>query len=185
MAEKVCPVWVGYLLLTPLRKLFQNPNKILKPYVKDGMKVMDVGCAMGFFSLELAKLVGNNGKVICVDMQKKMFKILKERAEKNFLFERIEMRLCNQKSLMLDDLNEKLDFVLAFAMVHEVPDTVRFVKEICAAIKRKGLFLISEPSGHVSVENFNKMISIAEQNGFKIIERPKINRSLSVLFQKD
>lgn len=38
MAEQVCPVWIGYFLLSPLRKLFQNPNKILSPYVKDGMK---------------------------------------------------------------------------------------------------------------------------------------------------
>jgi len=39
----VCPVWVGYLLASPLRKLLQNPDKILAPYVKPGMTVLDVG----------------------------------------------------------------------------------------------------------------------------------------------
>ncbi len=185
MAEQVCPVWIGYLLLSPLRKLFQSPNKILSPYVKEGMKVMDVGCAMGYFSLELAKLVGANGKVICVDMQEKMLDVLKKRAGKVNLLKRIEPRLCNQESLGLDDLKEKLDFVLAFAMVHEVPDAVPFIKEVSATIKRKGCLLISEPAGHVTEEDFKKTISIAERNNLKVIERPKIKGSHSALFQKE
>jgi len=185
MAERVCPVWIGYLLLSPLRKLFQNPNKILSPYVMKGMKVMDVGCAMGYFSLELAKLVGANGKIICVDMQEKMLAVLKTRARKVNLLERIETRLCNQESIGLDDLKENLDFVLAFAIVHEVPDAARFIKEVSGTIKRKGYLLISEPAGHVSDVDFKKTISIAEQNNLKVIERPKIKRSFSALFQKE
>jgi len=34
MAGKVCPFWIGYLLANPLRRLFQNPDRILGPYVK-------------------------------------------------------------------------------------------------------------------------------------------------------
>jgi len=185
MAERVCPVWIGYLLLSPLRKLFQNPNRILSLYVKSGMNVMDVGCAMGYFSLELANLVGSNGKVICVDMQEKMLDVLKKRAGKVNLLERIETRLCNQESLGLDDLKEKLDFVLAFAMVHEVPDAALFIKEVSGTIKRKGYLLISEPAGHVTEESFKKTISIAEQNNLKVIERPGIKKSFSALFQKE
>jgi len=51
MAEHRCPVWVGYFLASGLRKLLQNPVKILSPYVKRNMTVLDIGCAMGFFSL--------------------------------------------------------------------------------------------------------------------------------------
>ena len=65
--EHVCPVWVGYLLASPVRKLIQNPKKLLSPYVEEGMTVLDAGCAMGFFSLPMARMVGPNGKVICGD----------------------------------------------------------------------------------------------------------------------
>jgi len=59
MAEHhLCPVWIGYLLASPVRKLSQNPRKILGPYVNEGMTVADIGCAMGFFSLPLAKQSG-------------------------------------------------------------------------------------------------------------------------------
>ncbi|MCL4548861.1 MAG: class I SAM-dependent methyltransferase, partial [Bacteroidetes bacterium] len=124
-------------------------------------------------------------KVICVDMQEKMLDVLKKRAGKVNLLKRIEPRLCNQESLGLDDLKEKLDFVLAFAMVHEVPDAVPFINEVSATIKRKGCLLISEPAGNVTEEDFKKTISIAERNNLKVIERPKIKGSHSALFQKE
>jgi len=59
MAERICPVWVGYLLASPVRKLFENPKKILGEYIKEGMTVLDLGSAMGFFSIPAARLVGS------------------------------------------------------------------------------------------------------------------------------
>jgi ubiquinone/menaquinone biosynthesis C-methylase UbiE len=184
MAERVCPVWIGYLLLSPLRKLMQNPYKILSGHVISGMKVMDIGSAMGYFSLPLADLVGTNGKVFCIDMQEKMLDVLMKRATKANLENRIVPRVCNQNSLMIDDLKEKIDFALTFAMVHEVPDTPLLFTEIFNALKPKGHLLVSEPAGHVSQEAFENTISIAKQKGFTLIERPIIRRSLSALFQK-
>jgi hypothetical protein len=55
MAERVCPFWVGYILASPVRKLFQNPSKILKPYIKQNMVVLDLGSAMGFLVFQLQK----------------------------------------------------------------------------------------------------------------------------------
>ncbi|RZB30295.1 MAG: hypothetical protein SRB1_02575 [Desulfobacteraceae bacterium Eth-SRB1] len=184
MAEKVCPVWVGYLLASPVRKLFQNPHKILGHYIEKGMKVLDVGCAMGFFSLPLAGMVGPNGKVICVDMQDSMIRSLKKRACKTGLSDRIETRICHRNSLGLDDLIEEIDFAVAFAVVHEIPDVPGFFSEIYKSIKPDGKFLIAEPKGHVSEKDFEICISVAGQNGFTISDRPQIGRSHTVLLWK-
>jgi ubiquinone/menaquinone biosynthesis C-methylase UbiE len=184
MTESVCPFWVGYLLASPVRKLMQNPIKILSPYVKKNMTVLDLGSAMGFFSLPLADLVGSNGKVICVDLQEKMLERLKVRAKKVNLLERIETRICNQNSLCLSNIDNKIDFALAFAMVHEVPNRELFFKEVYASCKNKGIMLVSEPAGHVSDEDFQKTVSIAKKIGFNFIDKPKITRNHSVLLQK-
>lgn len=184
MAEEVCPVWVGYLLASPIRKLFQNPEKILSPYVEEGMKVLDIGCAMGFFSLPLARMVGSNGKVICVDVQDKMIKSLEKRAQKTGLSNRIETRICNKNSLCLNDLTEQIDFALAFAVVHEIPDASAFFSEMCGTIKQHGKFLLVEPKGHVSEKGFEISVSIAEQSGFKVIDRSQISLSRAVLLEK-
>jgi ubiquinone/menaquinone biosynthesis C-methylase UbiE len=71
MAKRFCPFWVGYLLINPLRTLMQNPKKILSQYVISGMKVLDIGCGMGFFSLPIARMIGPHGRVICLDVQEK------------------------------------------------------------------------------------------------------------------
>ena len=82
MAERVCPVWMGWWLASPVRKLFQNPEKILGPFIQPGMTVLEPGCAMGFFSLPAAKLAGPKGKVVCIDLQPGMIRQLSRRAAK-------------------------------------------------------------------------------------------------------
>ena len=184
MAGRVCPVWIGYLLASPVRKLFQNPDKILGPYVEEGIKALDIGCAMGFFSLPLAKMTGSNGKVICVDVQEKMIQSLEKRARKAGLADRIETRVCERDSLGLDDITEEIDFALASAVVHEISNVSGFFSETYKTIKPAGKFLVFEPKGHVSEKDFEATVSAAKQNGFQVIENPKIGRTHAVLLGK-
>jgi ubiquinone/menaquinone biosynthesis C-methylase UbiE len=130
-------------------------------------------------------MIGANGKVICVDIQEKMIKSLKKRAKNAGLMDRIETRICNQNSLGLDDLNEEIDFALAFAVVHEVPNVTQFFDETNRTLKPTGRLLIVEPKGHVSEKDFNRTISVAQQNGFKIIDNPSIPRSRTILLKKE
>lgn len=184
MAQRVCPVWIGYLSVNPLRKLLQNPEKILSPYINNGMKVLDIGCAMGFFSLPLARMVGSSGKVICVDLQQKMIESLEKRAKKAGLSNRIGTRICRESSLVLDGLDEEIDFTLAFYVVHEVPDVCGFFSQVYKTMKPGGRFLVVEPKGHVSKRDFEVTISIAEKAGFRIIGHPQIGHNRTVLLEK-
>jgi len=186
MAEHhLCPVWVGYFLASPIRKLLQNPDKILEPYVNESMTVADIGCAMGFFSLPLAKMVGPNGKVICVDIQEKMIRSLEKRAAKAGLSGRIVTIICNDKSLGPDGFKEKIDFALAIAIVHEVGDSARFFSQVYQAMKPAGRLFLAEPKGRVSENDFEMTVSVAEQNGFTSTDRPQLKRSRAVLLQKE
>src|SRR5208337_3323076 len=167
MSQRVCPWWLGYLLLNPLRKLYYNPEDILKPYIHEGMTVLEVGSGMGFFTLPMARLVGESGHVVCVDLQEKMIRAVKKRAVRAGLIDRIELRVCTPTSLGIDDLAQKIDFALVFAVVHEVPDAKRFLSEILRSLRNGGSLLFSEPAGHVSGEAFGGTLSIAETLGFR------------------
>jgi ubiquinone/menaquinone biosynthesis C-methylase UbiE len=182
LGHRVCPWWLGYLLASPLRRLLQNPEAIMRPYVREGMTVLDVGCGMGFFSLPLAKLTGATGKVICVDLQEKMIKGLLRRAEKAGLSERIDARI-SQNSLKLNDMAGKIDLALLFALVHEVPDKERLFSEVYATMKRAGILLLAEPTGHVSKSDFEKTVSVAHSAGFEVLQQLEIRRSRAVLLQ--
>lgn len=184
MGGHVCPVWVGYLLISPLRKLSQNPVKILSPFVKEGMQVLDIGCAMGFFSLPMARMVGPDGRVICVDLQPRMISSLEKRAGKAGLKDRIDVRVCEEKKLGLHDLAGRIDFALAFAVVHEVPDSALFFNEVYESLKPTGTVLVAETKGHVSKKDFDLTISAAERSGFSVSGSPKIRKSHSVVLKK-
>ena len=167
MAGRVCPIWVGYLLLNPLRKLFENPDKILAPYVDEGMTVLEPGCGMGFFTLSLARMVGPTGRVVALDVQPKMLSVLRRRAEKAGLLTRIELRLVESDGLGVKDLAGAVDLVAALHMVHEVPEQAVFFAEIREALKPDGKLLVIEPKGHVSQTQFEQTVITAEKVGFK------------------
>ena len=181
MAAGVCPFWVGYLLASPTRRLLQDPEKILGPYVNPGMTALDVGCAMGFFSLPLARMVGAGGRVICVDVQEKMLRSLRKRALKAGVGDRIETRLCRGHSLGVEEFDKKVDFALVFAVIHEVPDARILFDEIEKVLKGDARCLAAEPKWHVSAEEFERTLSIARERGFQVVDRPRFFRSHSAL----
>ncbi len=184
MSQNVCPVWVGYLLLNPLRKLIQRPEKILSPYVTEGMTILDIGSAMGYFSIPMAQMTGENGTVVCVDIQKKMLEKLSARARKFRVEAIIETVVSDEKSLNIDGYNSQVDFAMAFYVAHEVPDRERFFTELFYSLKPGGKLLFSEPAGHVSENDFNESVEYAKWCGFKITGRPDIKKSRTVLLKK-
>src|ERR1051325_6297489 len=80
--HSVCPWWLGYLLASPIRRLWHNPAGVLTRYVRPGMTVLEPGPGMGYFTMELARRVGESGRVIAVDLQPEMLTGLRRRAAK-------------------------------------------------------------------------------------------------------
>lgn len=184
MAHRVCPWWLGYFLLNPFRKIGQNPREILAPYVREGMTVLEPGPGMGFFTIELLRMVGTGGRVVAVDIQPKMLTRLKRRAAKAGLLERLDARWASADSMGLEDLHGLADFILAFAVVHEFPEAGRFFAEAARASKSGTQLLIAEPKGHVELGEFDGELRAAKEAGFKLVERPIIRRSHAALLKK-
>jgi ubiquinone/menaquinone biosynthesis C-methylase UbiE len=183
MAKHVCPWWVGYLLVSPIRRWFQDPDKILSPYISEGMTVLDIGPGMGFFTIPATRMVGDSGRVIAVDLQEKMLKSLVKRAEKAGVAGRIITKLCEPDNLGVSD---PIDLCLAFNVVHEVPDASALFSQIRAILKPTGRLLLAEPAGwHVSEKDFEGTLAKASAAGLRLIGRPRIRRSQSALLGLD
>jgi len=184
MAHRVCPWWLGYVLASPLRRLAYSPSEILASYVHEGMTVLEPGPGMGFFTLELARRVGASGRVVAVDIQPKMIARLKRRAAKAGLLERIDIRLAAPDTMGIKDLSGRVDFTLAFAVVHEMPAAGPFFAEAATASKPGGLMLLAEPRGHVTDAQLADELEWASKAGFVAADRPSIPRSHAVLLKK-
>jgi ubiquinone/menaquinone biosynthesis C-methylase UbiE len=151
-----------------LRRLFENPYKILGRFVREGMIVLEPGCGMGYFTLPLARMVGSQGRVVAVEIQPKMLSVLSRRAQKAGLSNRIELHQTEAEGLGLEDLSGKVDLATALHMVHEVPDQDVFFTEVWKALKPGGKLFVVEPKGHVSQNRFEETVANAEKIGFKL-----------------
>ncbi|MBZ5550423.1 MAG: methyltransferase domain-containing protein [Acidobacteriia bacterium] len=185
MGHRICPWWLGYVLASPLRRLLQDPAAILKPYVREGMMVLEPGPGMGFFTVEMARQVGASGRVVAVDVQPRMIAGLKRRLAKAGLLERTDARLAPSDSLGLQDLQGKVDFAFAMAVVHEMPSSGRFFAEVAQAMKPGATLLLAEPSGHVKKAAFENQLQDAASAGLEVTDRPAIPRSQAALLTKN
>ena len=176
---RVCPWWCCFTFDNPLRRLFHDPERMLSPYVRPGFTVIDIGPGMGFFTIPLCRLVGAEGKVIAADVQQKMLDGVMRRARRHGLTDRLKTVQSTAGDL---GVGEKADFVLAFWMVHEVPDRERFLGQIAALLKPEGRFLMAEPNLHVSKKVFDATLLEAKAAGLSPIGTPKIALSRSALF---
>jgi len=176
--NRVCPVERAGALDVFIRKLVQSPSKMLKPYVKSGMTVLDVGCGPGFFTIEIAKMCDRTVNVIAADLQEGMLEKVRKKIVGTQLEEKIKLYKCEEDRIGLTD---KVDFVLAFYMVHEVPDQDAFFSELKSLLNSDGKILIVEPKFHVSKNSFKEMIAKLESMGFEVEEKPKIFFSRSVV----
>jgi SAM-dependent methyltransferase len=184
VAPHVCPWWLGRLLASPLRRLFESPERLLAPFVGPGMTVIEPGCGMGFFSLPLARLVGPTGAVISVDLQPRMIDGLLRRARRAGLADRIRPVVCTADDAGLRPFRGTGDVAVAIHMLHEVPDRGRLLQQLFAALAPGGALIVLEPAGHVSAEDFDRTLASAAAAGFVRTSRRVAGRGLSAVLAK-
>lgn len=177
--HRVCPRWLCFTFDNWIRRRLQNPDQIIKPYVRAGDTVLDVGPGIGFFTIPMACLVGDGGRVIAVDIQDKMLAAISKRALSAGVAKRITTQLAGPVSL---NVAVPADFILAFWMAHEVPDQQRFFAQLHGVLKSDGRFLLVEPKLHVSRAQFEAAITMAQKAGFRLTDRPDIPLSHGALF---
>ena len=177
----VCPVEIADSLDSRFRRLLQNPRKMLKPYIEEGMTILDLGCGPGFFSIDMAQMVGSSGRVIAADLQEGMLRKVRDKIRGTELEKHITLHKCEEDKIGVSEL---VDFVLLFYMVHEVPNIEAFFNEIGTMLKPDGKVLIAEPPFHVSKTEFENTIKKASAAGLKVAARPKIFPNKTAVLEK-
>ncbi len=179
--NKVCPMERAGGLDLSIRKWFQNPDKILRPFVKEGMVAVDYGCGPGFFALGLADLIGNSGRVFAVDLQRGMLDLVKIKVDKTNFSDRIILHQCQTDRT---NLTGPVDFILVFYVIHEVPNQSQLFKEFHSLLSPQGKALVVEPPIHVSKADFQESLDISRSCGFEVESGPNIFLSKTAVLKK-
>jgi ubiquinone/menaquinone biosynthesis C-methylase UbiE len=182
-SPRVCPASRSWGLDNIFRSLLQPPEKIFGRFIHPGDTVLDIGCGPGFFTRAMARMVGENGQVIAVDLQEEMLEKLRARAGKEGLLMRIRTVNASEESLNLAGQDPAV-FALAFYVVHEVPDKSRLFRELWDALVPGGELLVVEPTLHVTPEEFQASLNTAESGGFRVTGEPKVLLSRARLLEK-
>lgn len=164
-----------------LRRLVQKPERILQSLVRTGDRCLDLGCGYGYFTIPMADLAGQDGSVTAADLQEKMLAGVARRARRAGLESRIRLHLVDSSGLPFRD---EFDCALAFWMLHEVPDQAKTLEQIHLALKGGGRFLLVEPNGHVTGQEFRQSMSLAEGAGFTLIDEPRVFYSRAALMKR-
>jgi 2-polyprenyl-3-methyl-5-hydroxy-6-metoxy-1,4-benzoquinol methylase len=176
--KHVCPSWLCFTFDNPLRRIIQDPSRILSPYVRPGFTTVDIGPGMGYFTIPMCRLVGTEGRVIAVDIQERMLSALRRRAAKAGLAANLTTILSKPNDFGIE---VEADFVLAFWMVHEVPDPDGFLINVKKIMKPHATLLIAEPHFHVTRKRFDYTLKTAQEVGFTVVDRPLISFSYAAM----
>ena len=168
-----CPIWIGRLLASPLRRVFENPATVVLPLLKPKDRVLELGPALGFFTLPVAEALGPDGRLVCVDVQEGMLRRLRRRLEKRGLAGNVEMRQCTHEDLGLVDLEGTCDLVLALHVVHETVSPAGTMKALARCLKPGGHLLLVEPPGHCSPAVFRSEVEAARAAGLERTPHPR------------
>ena len=120
----------------------ENPRKLLKALgVKPGQTVCDLGCGNGFYTLQLAKLVGKHGRALAVDIQPEMLALLRQRAQEAGL-DNIEPILGTQVDPKLP--KGEVDLILLVDVYHEFSYPARMLRAMRESLKPNGRIALAE-----------------------------------------
>ncbi len=179
--QRVCPRWMCFTFDNALRRLIQNPENIVNPYLREGQIALDIGAGIGYFTIPMAKRVGEKGRVIAADIQESMLKGIAKRADRAGVTDRIILRLSTDESL---NVGGQFDFILVFWMAHEAKNLKTFFRQLRAHLKKGGRLLVAEPRIHLSRKKFDEEVKMARLAGLLLIDQPKISLSHAALFTK-
>lgn len=179
--HRVCPWWLAWTFDNPLRRFFQEPEKIVSPFVLEGMAVADIGCGMGYFTIPMSRFAGEKGTVLAVDIQEKMLEFTARRAKRAGVGDRVRTIRAAEDDI---GIRQPVDFVLAFWMVHEVKDIPRFFGQLASLLREGGKVLYVEPLFHVREQQFREILGYAKAAGLRVGDTPHIAFSRAAILEK-
>jgi ubiquinone/menaquinone biosynthesis C-methylase UbiE len=167
----------------PLRRLFEHPERLVQPYVKEGHVVADLGCGSGYYALTLADLVGPTGKVYAVDLDEKAIRALSKRAEKAG-YRNIEARAVSAVDVSFIE-DKSVDFVLANGLLCSMSTNRQSaVNEMKRILKPTGKAYISlgfgPPLGFVNEAEWQKTLE-----GFRVEQGGTYKEKWAVVYLRE
>lgn len=177
------PYWLSFIVDNPFRKLFTNRKKIVeKANIKKGSIVLEIGCGPGFFTEVISDVVGKNGKVYALDIQKQMIEKIKKKIENGRIGKNVYAMVSNTSKINLP--SNSIDVVFVAYAFEELNEKEKSVKEFYRICKPKGYLTFREHKFLVKKGEIKNWLNIFTDKGFKLISKGETFFSYCAEFRK-
>ncbi len=161
------PPFIGRFLDSDIRRWRQPPDKLIeRSGIEAGMTVLDLGCGSGAFTPFVARAVGEQGKVYALDIQPAMLKQLERKLAEagNRDIRNVELKQASAYDLPFEE--GTLDLVYMVAVLQEIPDRGRALREIRRVLKPGGIIAVTEILPDPDYPLRSTTIRICQREGF-------------------
>jgi SAM-dependent methyltransferase len=162
-----CPASLGWLVDNPVRRYYMRPV-LDRVGIRPGERVLELGPGPGIFTMEAARRVGPEGRLVAVDIQPEMIAQVEKRVREAGLAN-VETHVSDAYHLLLDD--ESVDRAFLVTVLPEIPDQTRALTELCRVIKPGGLLSITEEFTDPDYPFAFETIRRVETAGFSLEQR--------------
>jgi len=177
------PAFLVAFIDNPLRRRIQPPAETaVRNGIQPGMTVLEVGPGSGTYTIAAARRVGDKGKVVAVDIEPKNIERVQRRARAEGITN-LEARVADVYDLPFPD--GTFDAAYLLAVIGEIPDPVRAMKEIRRVLSRAGTLAFGELFPDPDYPRAGTLIRMARAAGFRLKRRTGNFFYYTVIFEKD
>ena len=156
------------MLLTPARRFVHPARDTLESFgLRAGETVLEIGPGPGYFTIEAGRMVGANGRVLCIDVQPGMIAILRERLA--------TAGVTNACPIVADAARlplaaNAIDRCFMVTVLGEIPDRPRAMAELYRVLRPAATLSVLESLGDPDYMIEPHTRDIARASGFEVQE---------------
>ncbi len=162
-----CPASLSWLVDLPLRRRYMRPV-LDRVGGRPGETVLELGPGPGAFTVDAARRLEPDGKLIAVDIQPEMIAQVEERVRQAGLTN-VETHVASAYDLPIED--SSVDRAFLVTVLPEVPDPVQGLREVYRVLKPGGVFSTTEEFLDPDYPRRATTLAWAEAAGFELAER--------------
>ena len=165
------PVRQAGMLLNPMRAWLHPQGRTLERFgIAAGETVLELGPGPGYFTPEAARMVGPEGRVVCVDLQPGMLALLRARLREHSVG---NARLIAGDATRLPLANRSVDVAFLVTVLGEVPDRPAALAELRRVLKPGGHLGFLETLGDPDYVYTDQMRDLCRAFGFELLQHER------------
>lgn len=176
------PQFFANVIDSPLRRKIQPPDEIpIRHGIEPGMTVLEVGPGNGTYTIATARRIGDKGKLVTIDIEPEMIERVKRRVEEEGI-KNIEAQVADVYNLPFED--GFFDAIYMIAVIGEIPNPDRAIKEFYRVLSSSGILVFSELLFDPDYPRAKTLVRKATSRGFRLKRRVGTSFYYTLIFER-